>query len=443
MKVFVSTYPYAGHFNPTQPIVRELIRRGHEVLWMSGPAYEARITATGAAFLAMPPDVLVDDEAIHGTPGLPTLDKIIDYLARLFLYRVPAQVREYQAALKDFAADVMLVDYCTFGARCLHDLTGIRYATLGINPLTTLDPEIPPWSSGELPPKTCVGRLWNRFRHKMGVYFVSRRLSAALNREREKLGLEPRDKDRCFIDDMRSPFLHIMMTTPAFEFPRKNMLPQVKFVGPLVPSFDDVEFVEPPWWPEMLAHPREKVIHLTQGTVVTNSANLVRPTIRALADRDDLLIIATGKDLDQIFERDGSTAAAAGDDDEDLIPRPTNVRTAAFIPHPKLLPHVGVMVTNAGYNGVLAALSHGVPLVCAGMTEDKADVSTRVAWAGAGINLRTNKPKIKAVRRAVLKIITESKYREAAGRVRDDFATHNPPAEAAYELEKLAIRCWM
>jgi UDP:flavonoid glycosyltransferase YjiC (YdhE family) len=38
---------------------------------------------------------------------------------------------------------------------------------------------------------------------------------------------------------------------------------------------------------------------------------------------------------------------------------------------------------NGGYGGVNQAMSFGVPLVTAGLTEDKADVNAPVAWSGS------------------------------------------------------------
>lgn len=60
------------------------------------------------------------------------------------------------------------------------------------------------------------------------------------------------------------------------------------------------------------------------------------------------------------------------------------------------------MLTNAGYNGVLVALSYGVPWVCAGRTEDKAEVSSRVMWSGAGLDLGTDIPSVASIEAAVL-----------------------------------------
>jgi UDP:flavonoid glycosyltransferase YjiC (YdhE family) len=90
------------------------------------------------------------------------------------------------------------------------------------------------------------------------------------------------------------------------------------------------------------------------------AANLIQPTIEALADPDLLLVTA----------REPAALANA------LL---ANLRIVLFIPHRALLPLVDVMVTNADYNGVLTALAYGVPLVCAGHSEHKAEVSACVA----------------------------------------------------------------
>ena len=439
MKVLVATHPYAGHYNPTQPVVKELVRRGHEVVWMTGPTYGYKATSSGARFVPMSKGHLIDDALEHSLPpGRFILSRVTAYLKRLMLDRIPAQVRDYQKVCETFPADVLLVDYCTHGANIFYDLTGIPYATLGINPLVTLDPEIPPWGFGEQPPRTFFGRCWNWLRHQLSIFLFMTSLTAVLNGYRVGLGLAPRSRRRAFFDDIRSPLAHLQMTTPAFEFPRSQLPGNVKFVGPLMPAYDPRGFAYPDWWGEMLAHPREKVVHVTQGTVATNVDALIKPTIRALADRDDLLVVVTGRNLYEVFRGlpvpEGVTKEAL----LDRIDMPPNVRVAPFVPHLKLLPHVGAMVTNAGYNGVLTALRCGVPLVCAGKSEDKADVSSRVQYAGAGVDLRTARPTAAAVRDAVLTIVGDAAFRDNAARIRDDFALHDPAGEAVDELERLA-----
>lgn len=119
------------------------------------------------------------------------------------------------------------------------------------------------------------------------------------------------------------------------------------------------------------------------------------------------------------------------------IELPANVRLVSFIPHSELLPYVDVMITNAGYNGVLAALSQGVPLVCAGKTEDKADVSARVVYAEAGIDLGTDSPSEASIKNAVQDVLEIEKYRNGARRVQQSFQESRGAAEACDLLEKL------
>ena len=107
---------------------------------------------------------------------------------------------------------------------------------------------------------------------------------------------------------------------------------------------------------------------------------------------------------------------------------PLNTYVAEYIPHDLLLPKVDVMVTNGGYGAVQRALSTGVPLVVAGNTEDKPEVAARVAWTGAGINLRTGTPTPGAVRAAVRKVLNDGRYLAAArsSRRRSPDATVSP-----------------
>jgi MGT family glycosyltransferase len=420
MKVFIATMPFTGHINPMQPIARELIRRGHEVIWMTGADFEPKVTTTAATFKPTIASAEIDSIPLGPDPGTSGLAAAISIIRRLFLDRIQAQVQDYQSILSTFEADVLLVDLAAFGAHCLRDMTGLPYATLGINPLVTQDPEVPPWGSGKQPPTSWLGRLSNSLVHMASNWIFYPKLNAALNAERKKLGLEPLPSGVGFYGAARSDVLHIMPTTPAFEFPRKNLHAAIKFVGPLLPVLVDEEWTPPSWWDELLSHERSSVVHITQGTYATNTANLIKPTTVALSSCSNLLVIVTSPD-----------AATT------LTDMPSNVRSATFIPHARLLPHVGVMVTNAGYNGVLAALAHGVPLVCAGRSEDKADVSSRVAWCGAGVDLGTDTPSEEALREAVLRVVDESGFRDAARKVAADFATHDGPAEAADALEKV------
>lgn len=50
-KILMINLPYAGHTNPTLPLVRCLVARGHEVSYIHAPEWQKKITATGATFI--------------------------------------------------------------------------------------------------------------------------------------------------------------------------------------------------------------------------------------------------------------------------------------------------------------------------------------------------------------------------------------------------------
>ncbi|WNY34233.1 hypothetical protein Q9Q99_01540 [Curtobacterium flaccumfaciens] len=108
---------------------------------------------------------------------------------------------------------------------------------------------------------------------------------------------------------------------------------------------------------------------------------------------------------------------------------PANARVATFLPYDQLLPRCSVVVTNGGFGGVQRALAHGVPLVVAGSTEDKPEVAARVAWAGCGRNLRSGTPRPRAIRRAVLEVLSTSTHRARSRQVAASIAALPDPVD--------------
>ena len=121
----------------------------------------------------------------------------------------------------------------------------------------------------------------------------------------------------------------------------------------------------------------------------------------------------------------------------ELGPLPENVRAAEFLPYDRLMPLTDLFITNAGYGGTQFALSHGVPIIAAGDTEDKAEVSARVAWSGAGLNLKTGAPTPAAIAAAVDRVLAEPAYRERAQSLAAAIRSQNALASIEGELEQL------
>ena len=64
-----------------------------------------------------------------------------------------------------------------------------------------------------------------------------------------------------------------------------------------------------------------------------------------------------------------------------------NVAVFRYIAHRTILPDCALVVTHAGLGAVMAALAHGVPLLCMPMGRDQHDNAALVAACGAGVGV--------------------------------------------------------
>jgi UDP:flavonoid glycosyltransferase YjiC (YdhE family) len=231
---------------------------------------------------------------------------------------------------------------------------------------------------------------------------VNQPLARRLNRSLKDLGVGPLSMT-LYDSVVELADAYMQMTVPSFEFPR-DIPPSVHFIGalPIIPNQAPL-----PAWAHELDGSR-KVVLVTQGTLANhNFGLLIAPTLAALANEPDLLVVVT-----------------AGGRPIDAIPGPIpgNARLASYLPFEWMLPKVDVLVTNGGYGSVNQAMSFGIPLVTAGLTEDKADVNARVAWSGVGIDLATNEPTPQALRDAIRTVLDKPNYRSRASLMADAFA---------------------
>ncbi len=194
----------------------------------------------------------------------------------------------------------------------------------------------------------------------------------------------------------------VQFSVPAFEYPRSDVPANLHYIGPL--SATGFEGPLPAWWGDLDG--ARPIIHVTQGTAANfDYDQAIAPTLHALADDDVLIVVATGgRPLDT------------------LPPLPANARAAMFLPYDQLLPRTSVFVTNGGYGGVQYALRHGVPIVATGGKEDKPEVGARVAWSGVGRRIRSEHPSPRALRRDILAVLNQPRYRQASQRIATDMA---------------------
>jgi MGT family glycosyltransferase len=417
MKIVLASTPAMGHVNPMLGIARILMAEGHEVVAFTGNAFRDRINGIGAAFHPLPASADWDlADLFSKVPELKTIPPGLEWLrvcmARMFVDNIPAQHAGLQQVLREFRPDVVITDDMFYGI--LPMLLGPRSKR---PPIALFGTSILHWHRDDgapiflgLPPAmnqaqrdeyAAIAQEYDRV--------VNQPVAYRLNQHLEGMGVR-RQLTSLFEPIVELADAYMQLTVPSFEFPRV-LPPSVHFVGALPIISNQAPL--PPWAHELDG--RRKVVLVTQGTVANHDFNLlVGPTLAALANEPDLLVIAT-----------------AGGRPVDAIPGPIpgNARLASYLPFEWLLPKVDVLVTNGGYGSVNQAMSFGVPLVTAGLTEDKADVNARVAWSGVGINLSTNAPTPHALRSAVRTVLDTQSYRLRASLMAKEFQLTDTRAE--------------
>lgn len=397
----ITSTPAHGHIMPLLQIARHLVDQGDEVRFLTSRRYADSVRASGATFVALPAEADVDlddaDAAFPARVGLRGPAALRFDMLNLFLRPASAQFAAVRAELAAWPVDAVLTEPLFIGAALLNRMPRAGrppVVVLGIFPLGIADPDVAPFGLGIAPLPGPIGRLRNALLSTVAVKVIFgpiQREADALSRR--ELG---QPLGRFFLDWHSAADAVIQFTVAGFEYPRPTLPATVHFVGPLRPGASTAR--RPAWWADLETD--RPVVHVTQGTIAnTDFEQLVLPTIRGLADRDVLVVVSTG-------------GRALPEPAEGL---PDNVRVADYLPYDQLLPLVDVMVTNGGYGGVQQALAHGVPLVVAGQTEDKVEVSARVGWSGTGLNLRTNRPTAAQVAAATDRVLREDSFRARAG----------------------------
>ena len=364
--------PIPGHVAPIAPVVRALVDRGHQVIWYTSAFFAEKVAASGAEFspIVSTLDFGDADYDRHYPERVKYegLQKLIFDFEHVFVGSVEGYVTDLRALIESNHPDALS---STRGRSGMGDRRDRWPADghINVTVLSLEDPGVAPFGLGLPPNSSLIGRV----RNKVLYALVDRVIFGKVNRAYRRLAREhgwpvfPSGRTppagctcshRCRHWSTRRSHCPRSCTSSARCCPRRLMIMDGPAGGRI-------------WRPH--GQPVRPVVLVTQGTIATESDELIEPTLRALAEEDVLVI-------------------AAGADPAAMTSVPTNARVVPFVPFVPLMPFVDAYVTNGGFGGVVIALANGVPVVSAGTTEDKAEVGGRVAYAGVGINLKTNRP---------------------------------------------------
>jgi UDP:flavonoid glycosyltransferase YjiC (YdhE family) len=435
--VLICATPVYGHVMPLRAIARALIARGYDVTFLTGSDFKESIESIGATFVALTGLANIteaDMEEWHEAFKRINPPRGDQLQQRAFVDVIPDQHQGIQEGLqviqKKAPGEKIVV---VFEGAFKGELPGILgapgikpagYIGVGIIPvfLSSVDLKSIP-GVGLFPDSSPKGRARNLELTKQD----RQRFAGSQGRFEEILKEMGARVPDMFSSDANyvCPDRFVQMCAPSIEFPRSDAPPGFRFAGGLPPGLRDPFVTFPEWWDDVAINlEKKKIVFVSQGTMSTDSRDLIIPTIHAFKDSEDVIVIAAlGK---KGFTLPEGTFV------------PDNARVSDWIPYDEMLEHSDVMVTNGGYGAVQHALSHGVPMIVAGTGADKPDNGLRVEWAEVGINMKTHQPTTEALRLAITEIFKDPKYKQKAKAIQAEMLSYDPIGVVIENIEEVA-----
>lgn len=373
--LFVSL-PLTGHVNPLAAVSKELVGRGHDVVWAGSESFLRPVLG---------PDAVIEPIPLRAHRG--QADRgMAAAKSRWDGYIVPhakVTLPGIERAVAGFRPDVLVVDqHAVAGALAAHR-AGLPWASMA------------PTTMELTRPYRALPKVEAWIHDRMAAMWTAAGLP----------GEPPHD--------LRfSPHLLIAFTGSALTGPLDRPENAV-LVGPaLAPRPADTTF---PWdWLD----PARRHVLVSVGTLSMDIAKefyaRVTEALRPLGDRLQAVVVAP----------DGTIP----DPPEHLLVR-------SRVPVLELLPRLDAVVSHGGLNTVCETLAHGVPLVVAPIKGDQPINAAQVAAVGAGRRVRFASVRPGPLREDLLAVLDDPSYRAAAHRVRESFAAAGGAAAAARHLE--------
>jgi MGT family glycosyltransferase len=345
--VFVNVPGY-GHVNPTLPVVRELVRRGEEVVYYLTEDFRSAVEATGARLLPYQP---FGERPPSSLPPQRPAEGPVEMLEKIREEKPDCIVYDAQHLLARLIAEILKVPTVlscpTLAANEHFNPLKEHYNLLG--------------EQLEAPMEIPTGTL--------------EKIQGMIMAMRRKYGLGDFD-----IRDFHSHTEELNIVYMPREFQPSSELfdERYVFVGPslLQQAADDVTREK---------GEGKKTLYISLGTAYNDQPEFFKQCFTAFGKEPWKVVLARGKQIGE-QEREGI---------------PENFRVEAYVEQWKVLPQTDVFITHGGINSVMESLYYGVPMVVIPQQDEQVMNGRRVVELGLGVMLDQNKLTIDDLYKAV------------------------------------------
>jgi UDP:flavonoid glycosyltransferase YjiC (YdhE family) len=385
MRFLFTTQPTTGHFHAMVPLARALKDHSHEVAFATGKGFCPVIHRVGFQHFACGLDFDGSNDILETLPQWQTIKEKPLPLGLQQLYGFiqglgPRMADDLFDVVQAWQPAVIIRDPLEFGGYIAAECAGLAHASI----------------------------MW-------ALYIDPRYGCAdALTDLRRRYGL-PDDPDLSSFDR----YLVLTSLPSSWTFPGAP-IPKTTHAF-CAPPFDQSHSETLPAWVQAL--PDRPVVYATLGTTFNQAPSVFRALITALGTEEVTTIMTVGRSVNPA----------------QFQPLPDNIRLEQYIPQTLLLPHCHALIFHGGYNSLLSAIWHGLPMVLIPMgAGDQLPTAMQCADLGLGILVQGNPPEPDALRAAVRAVLRQPAYRERVCQVRRELQALPNLSEAVKLLEILA-----
>ena len=377
--------PAQGHTNPTLGVVRELVARGHEVLYYSYSMLREKIEAAGATFIAC--DEFDAEQHLTPQEGA-RIGSVLALSTRVLVDTTLALDEMVCTEMERLRPDCIVADSMAVWGKAVAMKLGIPF----VSSTTTFAFNQHSAKVMKQGPKELLSMVFS-----MG------KVSKQLKRLQDRGYPVKNILDIISNDDQTDT---IVYTSPQFQPCSETFSEKYAFVGPSIrPAQSEIRKT------------REKLVYISMGTVNNDMLPLYRSCIAALKDSGFQVILSVGNQVD--ISRFGKL--------------PEGIAVHPSVDQIAVLEKTDVFLSHCGMNSASEGLYYGVPLVMLPKTTEQGGVAARVEQLGAGMMLNKTTPE--AIREAVNTVLTDPTYRENAARIAEGFRSCPGAKGAADKIE--------
>lgn len=386
-KIVFFCIPAHGHTNPTLGVVRELVRRGHQLRFYSYEPFRQEIEATGAEFV--PCDAYDAQLNLKPEDG-ERISRDLAFSTHVLVETTLALDEMICRDMEQWQPDCIVADSMAVWGRAVAMKLGIPF----VSSTTT-------FAFNKQSAKVMKQSLKSLFSMLLSMPKINRdirRLQATGYPVKTVLDLIQNDEDTHTI----------VYTSPEFQPCADSFSDKYAFVGPSVRPAAEV-----------VKKTRDKLIYISMGTVVNKNLPFYKNCIAALGGEDMQVILSVGELVD---------ISALGS-------LPENVTVYPRVDQIAVLEKADVFLSHCGMNSASESLYFGVPLLCFPQTNEQGGVAARITELGAGLMLEKTDPA--SIRAAVGKLLKDEKFRENAAKISASFHRCTGPIAAADKIESI------